>query len=152
MDAGQRMSKSKGTGIAPLDLIGKYGAMPCACPRVAVDRRPGLPLRGGPEPGSAPRCAQLHDEALDASRFVATLAGGAEPTPPKEGLTIEDRWILSRLTGRLPRSPRRSRKLSSATRRRPVPVHVERVLRLVHRARQAARDDAAKRVLAHWWT
>ncbi|MBI2932427.1 MAG: valine--tRNA ligase [Planctomycetes bacterium] len=97
-DQGQRMSKSKGTGIDPLTLIDQYGAdaLRFALTWLSTGSQD---FRFG-----ATQSRRRTEEARNfltkfwnAARFVATTAGDAAPTPPAEGLTLEDRWILSRL-------------------------------------------------------
>ncbi|HEU0130516.1 MAG TPA: valine--tRNA ligase [Mycobacteriales bacterium] len=92
---GQKMSKSKGNVIDPLEFMDRYGADAL---RFALAR--------GANPGSD---AAIADEWVEgarnfcnklwnATRF-ALLSGAdaAAPLPPAEELTGPDRWILSRL-------------------------------------------------------
>ncbi|HEX8002350.1 MAG TPA: valine--tRNA ligase [Mycobacteriales bacterium] len=92
---GQKMSKSKGNVIDPLDFMDRYGADAL---RFALAR--------GANPGSD---AAISDEWVEGARnfcnklWNATrfaLLSGADPSaalPPAAELTGPDRWILSRL-------------------------------------------------------
>jgi len=92
---GQKMSKSKGNVIDPLEFMERYGADAL---RFALAR--------GANPGSD---AAISDEWVEGARnfcnklWNATrfaLMSGADPSaplPPSEELTGADRWILSRL-------------------------------------------------------
>jgi len=99
-DEGKRMSKSKGTGVDPLELIDAYGAdalrsrsrgWPPA-PRTSSSGRSSRSLR-------VEMSRNFVTKLWNASRFAAPMIEGVEPEPPESGLTGEDRWILSRLTG-----------------------------------------------------
>jgi valyl-tRNA synthetase len=103
-DAGQRMSKSKGTGVDPLELIEAYGADPL---RFALawlttgtqDLRFGKTL-------SKQRVEMARNfvtKLWNASRYVAQKIGDAPAKPPEAGAAEEDRWILSRLSTTLDR-------------------------------------------------
>ena len=92
---GQKMSKSKGNVIDPLDFMDRYGADAL---RFALAR--------GANPGSD---AAISDEWVEgarnfcnklwnATRFaLLSGAAAAAPLPPAAELTGPDRWILSRL-------------------------------------------------------
>ena len=98
-DAGQRMSKVKGTGVDPLDLIDAYGADPL---RFALawlttgtqDLKFGRKLSKQRVEMSRNFVTKL----WNASRYVCQKIGDAPSKPPSEGLQDEDRWILSRLS------------------------------------------------------
>lgn len=91
---GDRMSKSKGNGIDPLDLIDTYGA---DAMRFHLASR----VTGAQSFKLDPKQIEV-DRAFitkiwNASRFVLMNLDGYEPAPPTAD-TIDDRWILSRLS------------------------------------------------------
>ncbi len=96
-DQGQRMSKSKGTGIDPLDLIDQFGtdALRFALAMLSTgtqDFRFGRKL-------SVARTEMARNfvtKLWNASRYVSQQVGSVEPKPPKSP-GLEDRWLLSRL-------------------------------------------------------
>ncbi|MFH0814759.1 MAG: class I tRNA ligase family protein [Candidatus Falkowbacteria bacterium] len=94
---GKKMSKSRGNGIDPLDMIEKYGA---DASRLAllIGTTPGNDIRFFEE--KVEGCRNLVNKLWNISRFVLTTTrdfspavGGFEMT----GATLADRWILSRL-------------------------------------------------------
>jgi valyl-tRNA synthetase len=98
-DAGQRMSKSKGTGVDPLILMEQFGAdaLRFALAMAATgsqDFRFGKNL-------SVPRTEQARKfitKLWNACRYVATNASATSSEPPdSRGRRLEDRWIDSRL-------------------------------------------------------
>ncbi|HEU4339604.1 MAG TPA: valine--tRNA ligase [Planctomycetota bacterium] len=98
-DAGQRMSKSKGTGVDPLILMERYGAdaLRFALAMLSTgsqDFRFGKNL-------SVPRTEQARNfitKLWNACRYVATSVPEASPgLPPESEWKLEDRWIASRL-------------------------------------------------------
>ena len=107
---GQRMSKSKGNGVDPLDIIGLYGADALRFGlallatetqdiRIPVER---AKLPDGREVNTSERFEQARtfpNKVWNASRFALMNLEGftAEPVPAAD-LTVEDRWILSRLS------------------------------------------------------
>jgi valyl-tRNA synthetase len=90
---GQRMSKSKGTGVDPLDMIAKYGADACR-----------FWFAGA---GTSSQDVRFSEEKLEAGRNFANklwnvsrfaLMNLPEGDQAQAGeLTLADRWILSRL-------------------------------------------------------
>ncbi len=90
---GQRMSKSLGTGIDPLEEIGEYGADALRFGLLAMGS-------GQQVQYSAERVRQGRDLAnklWNASRLILLgVEDGAEPSA-EVAETVEDRWILSRL-------------------------------------------------------
>jgi len=90
---GQRMSKSKGTGVDPLDMIAKYGADACR-----------FWFAGA---GTSSQDVRFSEEKLEAGRNFANklwnvsrfaLMNLPEGDRVQAGeLTLADRWILSRL-------------------------------------------------------
>jgi len=97
-DDGTRMSKGKGNGVDPIDLIDTYGAdaLRFALTGLATGTQD---FRFGRQ-YSARRTEEARNfvtKLWNAARFVATQSAGAAAGVPKDGLTLEDRWILSRL-------------------------------------------------------
>ncbi|MGB4336987.1 MAG: valine--tRNA ligase [Bacillota bacterium] len=95
---GSKMSRSKGTGVNPLDVVEQYGADTLRF-TVISGNTPGNDIRWRPERLEASR--NFCNKIWNASRFVMMnlegfdpLAPGAEPDPAD--LTLADRWILSR--------------------------------------------------------
>jgi len=89
---GQRMSKSLGTGIDPLREIDTHGADAVRFGLLAMSSTQDVRY-------SAEKVQQgqaLANKLYNATRFVALRAGdGVQPAP--RPMTVEDRWILSRL-------------------------------------------------------
>jgi len=89
---GQRMSKSAGNGIDPLDMIEQYGADAVRYSLVLLTKE-GQDVRLSPdrfEQGS-----RFCNKVWNAARFVMMNLAGEASTEPSE--RFEDRWILSRL-------------------------------------------------------
>src|SRR3954469_8419059 len=89
---GRRMSKSLGTGIDPLKLIGQYGADATRFGLLAMSSS--QDVRFSEE--KIAQGGQLANKLWNASRFVL-LRVGADVEAAARPATIEDRWILSRL-------------------------------------------------------
>ena len=103
---GAKMSKSKGNGIDPIELLDKYGtdALRYALVkevvgagqdiRLAYDRKTG-------ESASVEAARNFANKSWNASRFVLLNLEGQTPaqlgSPAPEALELADRWILSRL-------------------------------------------------------
>ena len=84
---------------------------------------------------NAARFALMNLTGFDADRFGDALREGGDAA----ALTLADRWILSRLQRTASRGRRGARGLSLQRRGAArLPVHLGRVLRLVHRAGEAA--------------
>jgi len=98
-DEGKRMSKSKGTGVDPLELIDAYGADAL---RFAL----AWLTTGTQDLKFGKKFSKLRVEMArnfvtklwNAARYAAEKIGDAPATVPASGLTEEDHWILSRLT------------------------------------------------------
>ena len=91
---GKKMSKSIGNVIDPLDMIDQYGADALRF-SLAFAAVPGNDTNASEDRIEGAR--NFANKLWNASRFVL-LAIEDERTPlPAEGLSVEDRWILSRL-------------------------------------------------------
>jgi valyl-tRNA synthetase len=118
-EKGERMSKSKGNGIDPIDLIDKYGA---DSTRFSLLQQAGKNQDIKYSEQRTEIAANFCNKLWNASRFVLmsladTSGASSDPTdlpyridttdsshtstayliPPPEQLSIADRWILSRL-------------------------------------------------------
>ena len=95
-EEGKRMSKSLGTGVDPLDLIGRHGADAVRYTLTAFCSQ-SQSFRLWEERFDLGR--NLTNKMWNAARFLgphlATLAG--EDLPPPERRELADRWVLSRL-------------------------------------------------------
>ncbi len=94
---GQRMSKSKGNGIDPIDLIDKYGA---DATRFSLMQQAGKNQDIKFSEQRTDIAGNFINKLWNASRFVL-MNLDAETTgdlPPRDQLTEVDRWILSRLS------------------------------------------------------
>ena len=89
---GQKMSKSKGNGIDPLDWVEKFGADALRF-TLARGASPGGDLSIGEDHARASR--NFATKLFNATRFA--LMNGAAPAPLPADLTDADRWILGRL-------------------------------------------------------
>jgi len=101
---GQRMSRSLGTGIDPLELIAAYGAdatrmmllMQCS---TTQDIRFDAEVKDNQLESSvtADTCRNFLNKIWNASRFVLMNLGDERPGPLPAALETADQWILSRL-------------------------------------------------------
>jgi valyl-tRNA synthetase len=95
-EKGQKMSKTKGNVIDPIEVMEEYGTDSLR-----------FTLLTGSTPGNDMNLAMERIEAnrnfgnkiWNTARFISGNLHGEAPTgpPPTEGLTLPDRWILSRL-------------------------------------------------------
>ncbi|EGO64397.1 valine--tRNA ligase [Acetonema longum] len=92
---GRKMSKSLGNGIDPLDVIEKYGADTLRFTLV-TGNTPGNDMRFYWERIESSR--NFANKIWNASRFVLMNLADFNPSQPPAGLTLADRWILSRYT------------------------------------------------------
>ncbi|MEA4883865.1 MAG: valine--tRNA ligase [Clostridia bacterium] len=95
---GSKMSRSKGTGVNPLDIVKEYGADTVRF-TVITGNTPGNDIRWRPEKVESSR--NFANKIWNASRFVQmNLEGFEAPTdgslPPDLELSLADRWIISR--------------------------------------------------------
>ena len=107
---GQRMSKSAGNGIDPVDIIDLYGAdalrftLASSATETQDLRMPveKAKLPDGREVNTSERFEQgrtFPNKFWNAARFALMNLEGYEPGPvSREDLTVEDRWILSLLS------------------------------------------------------
>ncbi|HEX7898743.1 MAG TPA: valine--tRNA ligase [Planctomycetota bacterium] len=98
-DDGKRQSKSKGTGIDPLDIIDVHGADPLRF-ALAWSTRGTQDLRFGKRL-SVQRVEMARNfvtKLWNAARFVAQKNPGLRVGAPAAAPEIADRWILSRLS------------------------------------------------------
>ncbi|HLG42855.1 MAG TPA: valine--tRNA ligase, partial [Planctomycetota bacterium] len=109
---GKRMSKSKGTGIDPLELIDEYGADPLrflmarkstgaqdirlGLPHELMKKK-GMPTQGVKDDPSILESRNFVTKVWNACRFVLTSIQG-RPADLPAGIPNEERWILSRLS------------------------------------------------------
>ncbi len=93
-DKGRKMSKSKGTGVDPLDVIAGYGADAL---RFALSRA----STGGQDVRWDDRQVEMGrnfaTKLWNAARFVTLQEGEAAPGPLAGSPNLADRWLLSRL-------------------------------------------------------
>ncbi|MCC6729290.1 MAG: valine--tRNA ligase [Chthonomonadales bacterium] len=97
-ERGERMSKSKGNGVDPLDMVERYGADAL---RFSLLQQAGKnqDIRFSEE--RVRLAGTFCNKLWNASRFVLLSlegkGGGLRELPADEALTTPDRWILSRL-------------------------------------------------------
>lgn len=89
---GRRMSKSLGTGVDPLDLIGTYGADPTRFGLLNMASTQDVRFSEERIEMSRNFCNKI----FNAARFVLLGVEDVEPAPARESLA--DRWIESRLS------------------------------------------------------
>lgn len=97
-DDGKRMSKSKGTGVDPLELIDVYGADPLRF-ALAWSTRGTQDLRFGKRLATqrVEMARNFVTKLWNASRFAVQKSPGLRVDVPASAPNVEDRWILSRL-------------------------------------------------------
>lgn len=94
---GSKMSRSKGAGVDPLEIIAKYGADALRM-TVITGNTPGNDIRWNSDKVEASR--NFANKVWNASRFVLMNLEGFDPeapAPEADALELPDRWILSRL-------------------------------------------------------
>jgi valyl-tRNA synthetase len=97
---GQRMSKSLGTGVDPLEVVEKFGADALRYTLI-TSSGPGNDMRLSEQRVEAGR--NFANKLWNAARFVISMIGDGTvrlpETMPPPGSPLEDRWILSRVEG-----------------------------------------------------
>jgi len=96
-EKGEKMSKVRGNVLDPLDTMDKYGtdALRFA---LTTDISPGSDINLTASRLEAGR--NFANKLWNATRFVVrSIEPGADIELERDGLTLEDRWILSRLSG-----------------------------------------------------
>jgi valyl-tRNA synthetase len=95
---GDRMSKSKGNGVDPLEMVDRYGADSL---RLSLLQQAGLNQDIKYNEDRVRIAGTFCNKLWNAARFVLTNLEGQDVPPlseaPAELLTVPDRWILSRL-------------------------------------------------------
>jgi valyl-tRNA synthetase len=94
---GQKMSKTRGNTVDPLELVDEYGADALRF-TLAVLETPGRDIALDPERMAGYRA--FGNKIWNATRFALSRMGEAEVTPELDhrGLADPERWILSRLS------------------------------------------------------
>ena len=101
---GQRMSKSLGTGVDPLEVVEKYGADALRYTLI-TSSGPGNDMKLAEQRVEMGR--NFANKLWNVTRFVISMIGDGKVTPidpsssqtPISSLPLEDRWILSRVEG-----------------------------------------------------
>jgi valyl-tRNA synthetase len=99
-EKGDRMSKSKGNGVDPLDMVEKYGA---DAMRFYLLQNAGMNQDIRFREEGVKLAGQFCNKLWNASRFALLNLEGAEPASPAQSAlrtphsNVADRWILSRL-------------------------------------------------------
>jgi valyl-tRNA synthetase len=104
-EKGQKMSKSKGNGIDPLELMSRYGTDALRFTLVSQVAGAGQDIRmdykrSTGESPSVEASRNFANKVWNASRFVLTNLEGQTPAelglPKPQNLELADRWILNR--------------------------------------------------------
>ena len=138
---GEKMSKTRGNTVDPMDLVEEYGADAMRFTLAVLD------VPGRDIPLDLERMAGYRafgNKIWNAVRFaLARTAGAATPASAAaltgDDLAAPERWILSRLSATAAggeRCPWRS-SVSTPRLQRALPLLLARALRLVHRVREA---------------
>ena len=93
---GQKMSKTTGNAIDPIEVMDEYGTDALRF-TLLTGTAPGIDMNLSMERIAANR--NFANKIWNATRFLVSNLGSEQPTgnPPREGLSLPDRWILSRL-------------------------------------------------------
>ncbi len=91
---GRKMSKSKGNGIDPLDWIDRFGADALRF-TLARGANPGSDISVGESHAQSSR--NFATKLFNATKFALMNGARVGELPPREELTVADRWILGRL-------------------------------------------------------
>jgi valyl-tRNA synthetase len=95
---GRKMSKSLGNAIDPIDLIAKYGADAVRFGIVRQMRLESQELNF--DERFCEKAREFNNKMWNALRYLKSLPEGLPPAgtlPPKDRLTLADRWILTEL-------------------------------------------------------
>ncbi|MEX0749703.1 MAG: valine--tRNA ligase, partial [Dehalococcoidia bacterium] len=99
-EQGQRMSKSLGTGVDPLDVVEEYGADALRYTLI-TSSGPGNDLKLSMQRVEGSR--NFANKLWNAARFVLSMVGDEKvrvlETMPGPDAPLEDRWIVSRVEG-----------------------------------------------------
>jgi valyl-tRNA synthetase len=95
-DKGQKMSKSKGNSVDPIGLIGEYGADAL---RLAVAHTTGKGRTVRMPWSDLAEGRNFLNKLWNMARFVLMNLGDERPPLPAHVVELEDRYILSRLSG-----------------------------------------------------
>ena len=94
-ESGDKMSKVKGNVLNPLELIDKYGT-DALRHALSTGTSPGNDIRLGMDRMEAAR--NFANKLWNASRFIlGNMEKQVSDKPVRDGLALEDRWILSRM-------------------------------------------------------
>ncbi|EGD55608.1 valyl-tRNA synthetase [Gordonia neofelifaecis NRRL B-59395] len=93
-DHGRKMSKSKGNGIDPLDWVDRFGADALRF-TLARGANPGSDISVGESHAQSSR--NFATKLFNATKFALMNGAVVADLPPRDELTVADRWILSRL-------------------------------------------------------
>ncbi|GAB18099.1 valyl-tRNA synthetase [Gordonia effusa NBRC 100432] len=91
---GRKMSKSKGNGIDPLDWVERFGADALRF-TLARGANPGSDISVGEDHASSSR--NFATKLFNATKFALMNGAKVGDLPPRDQLTVADRWILDRL-------------------------------------------------------
>lgn len=91
---GRKMSKSKGNGIDPLDWVERFGADALRF-TLARGANPGSDISVGEDHASSSR--NFATKLFNATKFAMMNGAKVGELPPRDQLTVADRWILDRL-------------------------------------------------------
>ncbi|MEW5825656.1 MAG: valine--tRNA ligase [Candidatus Bipolaricaulota bacterium] len=94
-ERGQKMSKSKGNSVDPIDLIGEYGADAL---RLAMARTTGKGRTVRMPWGDLTEGRNFLNKIWNMARFILMHLGDERPELPCEVTRFEDRYILRRLS------------------------------------------------------
>ncbi|GAA4750509.1 valine--tRNA ligase [Gordonia alkaliphila] len=91
---GSKMSKSKGNGIDPLDWVDRFGADALRF-TLARGANPGSDISVGESNAQSAR--NFATKLYNATKFAMMNGARLGDLPPREDLSVADRWILTRL-------------------------------------------------------
>ncbi|MFT4088708.1 MAG: valine--tRNA ligase, partial [Gordonia sp. (in: high G+C Gram-positive bacteria)] len=91
---GRKMSKSKGNGIDPLDWVDRFGADALRF-TLARGANPGADISVGESNAQSSR--NFATKLFNATKFALMNGAVVSELPPRDELTVADRWILDRL-------------------------------------------------------